>query len=678
MESLNPQQRAAIEHLDGPLLVVAGAGSGKTRVITRKIVHLVREADLPARRIAAVTFTNKAAREMQQRIGQLLPKNERRGLRVATFHTLGLTLLKESADLMGYRPGFSILDPRDGAALIQSLVQEAGYRDVDAEAVRRRISSWKNDLRGPDTMDPSEFTEPWEEALPALYARYQDHLRAYNAVDFDDLIRLPVDLLGNHDGVRARWRGRLRYLLVDEYQDTNLSQYALMHWLVGPNGAFTAVGDDDQSVYTWRGARPENLARLKADHPRLTIIKLEQNYRSQRRILRAANHVIANNPHVVEKRLWSELGEGEPIRILQCKDSEDEADRVVGALLRHRFQNAGAYRDYAILYRGNFQSKTFEKALRTHRIPYFVSGGTAFFDRNEIRDLVAYFRLLANTEDDAALLRIINTPRRELGPTTVERLGHYAQRRGVSLLVACFELGLKHQLPERAAVRLEQFAEWLVARADEAHRGDPVTTLERVIEEIDYPDYLTQMSHDSRAAERSLGYVHELVAWLRQRLERSETELSVVDLAQYLVLMGILDREEDAGRQDAVNLMTLHGAKGLEFPHVYLVGLEEESLPHHEAEREGRLEEERRLFYVGMTRARQTLTLTWSRTRQRAGERVNREPSRFLDELPEREIEREGGPEVDPVAKRERGRAQLANLKAILNSPAEPQDGADG
>jgi ATP-dependent DNA helicase Rep len=392
--------------------VLAGAGSGKTRVITHKLAYLIRDCGIAARHIAAVTFTNKAAREMKQRVGGLLHGKESSGLIVSTFHTLGLNILKREHARLGYRPGFSIFDAQDSTALLRELWQQAA-NDSSVEQVQVRISHWKNGLLSPEAA-LAQAQDEGELAAARVFALYQQHLRAYNAVDFDDLIRYPVQLLQEHRAVLETWEHRIRYLLVDEYQDTNASQYQLVKLLMGRRGALTVVGDDDQSVYAWRGARPENLRLLAEDFPKLKVIKLEQNYRSTRRILRAANHLIARNPHVFEKRLWSELGEGDPIRVLHCRDEEHEAERVVSELLHYQLRHRASLRDYAILYRGNYQARVFERVLREHRIPYFLSGGTSFFERVEIKDIMAYLRLLVNHDDDNAFLRIINTPRREI------------------------------------------------------------------------------------------------------------------------------------------------------------------------------------------------------------------------------------------------------------------------
>ncbi len=667
-DALNPPQREAVRYVDGPLLVLAGAGSGKTRVITRKIAHLIGECGIPARYVAAVTFTNKAAREMKARVGKLLQGRDGRGLTVSTFHTLGLNILRREHATLGYKPGFSIFDAQDAATLIRELLRkEHGGEDGVADSQQWRISAWKNDLCSPERA-LAVAADELEAASARLYDQYQQHLRAYNAVDFDDLILLPVKLFRNHDDALERWRGRIRYLLVDEYQDTNASQYELVRQLVGLRGALTVVGDDDQSIYAWRGARPENLARLKDDFPGLKLIKLEQNYRSSGRILGAANQLIANNPHVFEKRLWSELGPGEPLRVLACRDEQHEAQRVVSEILHHRFQHRSELGEHAILYRGNHQSRLFEKVLREHNLAYFLSGGSSFFERGEVKDIMAYLRLLANSDDDAAFLRIVNTPRREIGPSTLEKLGRYATQRGIGLLPACQEFGLGEVLGQRPRERLRAFADWVLHWARQVDGPEPLRAVKDMVRELDYETWLYDTAANERAAERRWENVGELLTWLGRLCADESRGSSLAELVAHLSLMDILERqEEDGGDADRVQLMTLHAAKGLEFPHVYLVGMEEELLPHRTSIEQDDIEEERRLAYVGITRAQHSLKLSYASRRKRYGELIDCQPSRFLEELPQQYLEWEGrGDPVPAEKKKQRGQAHLANLRGML------------
>ncbi|NIP72501.1 MAG: UvrD-helicase domain-containing protein, partial [Gammaproteobacteria bacterium] len=458
-----------------------------------------------------------------------------------------------------------------------------------------------------------------------------------------------------------------RYLLVDEYQDTNACQYHLVRLLVGARGGLSVVGDDDQSIYAWRGAQPENLALLARDFPGLEVIKLEENYRSMGRILHAANALVANNTHLYEKRLWCRLGPGEPLRAMECRNGEHEAERVVSQLLAHRVRHNNQYRDYAILYRGNHQSRPFERRLREHRIPYHLSGGTSFFERTEIKDLMAYLRLLVNPDDDAAFLRAANTPRRGIGPGTMERLTGFARARGQSLMDACLDEALGKELSVRASSNLSRFACWLVDAGDRAQRGDALAVIGELVKEIDYEGWLRDQGPDPQSAERRLENVRELIGWVGRLLARGDKEATLGGaLAQMALLDGLEREDDDTG--DAVHLMTLHAAKGLEFDYVYLAGMEEELLPHRNSIEES-LEEERRLCYVGITRARKGLTFSFAAQRRRYGEMRSCEPSRFLGELPQNDLTWEGRAPGDPEERKAQGRAHLAHLRNMLAEP---------
>jgi ATP-dependent DNA helicase Rep len=665
MHGLNPRQLEAVRHVGSPLLVIAGAGSGKTRVITHKIAFLIGECGIPARAISALTFTNKAAREMKARVGRLLKGRDGHGLTVSTFHTFGLNLLRREAKAAGLRPGFSLFDPEDGETLLKGHLSDAGLLEaISPGAALARISGWKNDLIDPRTA-ASRAEDDYEADLARLYIDYERSLAAYNAVDFDDLIGRPVRLLRDDSGIRERWQQRVRHLLVDEYQDTNGAQYELVRLLVGVRGAFTVVGDDDQSIYAWRGARPENLARLREDFPTLKVVMLEQNYRSSGRILKLANGLIANNPHLFDKRLWSELGPGAPARVLTCRDDTHEAERVAGEILHGVVTQGRKHGDYAILYRGNHQARPFEKALRAHNIPYFLSGGQSFFARGEIKDVMAYLRLLANPDDDAAFLRVVNVPRREIGPTTLQKLSAAAANRGVSLLTACTDLGLAAHLGERPRQRLAGFADWIKAHAQDVDK-DPVAAVRRLLDSMDYAGWVKDNASSLGVAERRLENVDDLINWIEALNKGSLQEGTLGEMVAHLSLMDILERQDEEEGGDRVHLMTLHAAKGLEFPHVFLVGMEEDLLPHHSSIEAETIEEERRLCYVGITRARNTLTFTRARHRRRYGETVSCQPSRFLDELPDGELDKVDQRPADPEEQRARGKAHLSALKAML------------
>ncbi|VAW54630.1 ATP-dependent DNA helicase Rep [hydrothermal vent metagenome] len=616
--------------------------------------------------IAALTFTNKAAREMKSRVKTLLGRGETRGLIVSTFHNLGLRILGLEHKHLGYKSGFSVFDSTDVLVLIKGLYTSESLSNVDdAEEARWAISRWKNDFVSPEqAIANAENDLDIKHAM--LYSRYQRQLKAYNAFDFDDLILQPVLLFQQHPDVLTKWQNRIHYLLVDEYQDTNASQYQLVTLLLSNHGRLTAVGDDDQSVYSWRGARPENLMLLNEDYPKLKLIKLEQNYRSTSRILKCANHLIQNNPHTFEKQLWSDLGMGENIRIIECPGADGEAERVIVELNTHKFQKRSKLGDYAILYRGNHQSRLFEKYLREMQIPYVVSGGTSFFERPEVKDIMGYLRLLANQDDDTAFLRIINTPRREIGGNTLEKLGEYANARDVSLFEACFEMGLSTILNERSVNKLQNFTNWINLLSDNAERGDPVEVVKDLIKDIGYQDWLEEQCSEIKTAEKRMENVHELTDWLA-RLYKDEKGKNLGELVAHMSLMDILERNKEEAKEDAVSLMTLHAAKGLEFPYVFMVGVEEESLPHRNSIMEENIDEERRLAYVGITRAQKELTITYAKKRRRYGEDIDCEPSRFLSELPKEDIDWEGGGhEVDKVAAKERGRNHLAALKDML------------
>jgi len=664
MSGLNPAQQAAVRYLDGPLLVLAGAGSGKTRVITHKIAHLIREARMAPTHIMAVTFTNKAAREMKERVGQLLKGTDSRGLTVCTFHNLGLNILRREHRHVGLKRGFTILDEQDTESLVKELLHANG-EDEAVSQLRWRISRWKSAMLSPEQALTAAETELDAKAAHR-YAEYQRALRAYNAVDFDDLLLLPVQLFRDQPEVLDAWQNRTRYLLVDEYQDTDHTQYELVRRLVGVRGALTVVGDDDQSIYAWRGANPQNLAQLQDDFPRLKVIKLEQNYRSVASILEAANALISHNPHVFEKRLWSALGAGDPIRVIACKDEEHESARVVSEILHYRFRG-GSYGDVAILYRGNHQARELEKALRQHDIPYFLSGGTSFFSRTEVKDAMAYLRLLANPEDDAAFLRVINVPRREIGPTTLERLGNYANQRHRGLLPACEDLGLAEHVDARRLDRLREFSRWIAGYTRCAHNDGTSAALEALLIEIDYLDWLRSRSSSEGIAQRRWENVMDLLGWLKRLEEKEIGQGEPGDLVNHLTLMDILERQEEETGGERVHLMTLHAAKGLEFPVVFLVGMEEELLPHRTSIEEDNIEEERRLAYVGITRARRQLTLSFARRRRRYGDWIGCSPSRFLDELPHELLTREdGSAPTSPEEKQERGKSHLAAMRAML------------
>ncbi|MFZ9643108.1 MAG: UvrD-helicase domain-containing protein [Candidatus Methylopumilus sp.] len=663
LNTLNAPQREAVKYLDGPLLVLAGAGSGKTRVITQKIAYLIQSCGFAPKEIAAITFTNKAAREMQERVSQLLAGVNTKGLTIATFHSLGMQILRQEAEVLGYKKQFSILDSSDSYKILSDILAT-----TDKQLLRKtqwQISSWKNAFLTPDQAKATA-DEDLTVAAAKVYQIYQQTLKAYQAVDFDDLIKLPVELFEQHPAVLNKWQHKLKYLLIDEYQDTNACQYKLVKLLTGAEGNFTAVGDDDQAIYGWRGADVENLRQLTQDFTRLKVIKLEQNYRSTVRILRAANQVISNNPKLFEKKLWSELGMGDLIQVSAARDDEHEAESVVMKLMAHKFENRTTYADYAILYRGNHQARIFEQHLRNHKIPYTISGGQSFFDKAEIKDLVSYLRLIANEDDDPAFIRAATTPKKGIGNTTLERLGEYASLHKISLFAAAFEGEFQRELGGRQLDDLLTFCQYINKLQERASKDTAGEVLNEMLTAIQYESFLYD-SEEPRSAEAKWKNVLDFVAWLTRKGEDQgdgETR-DLLNLTQMVALMSMLEGRED-GEPDAVKLSTLHAAKGLEFGHVFLIGVEEGILPHRESVDTDRIEEERRLMYVGITRAQKSLNISWCKKRKRAGETEICQPSRFIEELPSDDIRHFGNPSADPAASKEHGKERMAQIRAML------------
>jgi ATP-dependent DNA helicase Rep len=676
---LNVPQSEAVMYLDGPCLVLAGAGSGKTRVITQKIAYMIEHCGYDPRTIAALTFTNKAALEMQERIAKLLKQpRQAKQLTVSTFHSLGVKILRQEAAGVGLKDRFSIMDSDDCFALVSDLAITTDKQEV--RRIQNAISLWKNGLVDPE--DAIRDAKDEDEASSGrVYRSYVATLAAYQAVDFDDLIRLPVELFRNNDPIRDKWQRRLRYLLMDEYQDTNTCQYELVKLLVtgiGKKPMFTAVGDDDQAIYAWRGASVENLKTLQTDFPDLRVIKLEQNYRSTTRILQAANAVIGNNPKIFEKALWSEHGLGEPIKVLGMQSDEQEAEQVAIMISADRFQRKSKWSDYAILYRGNHQARVIEQSLRKERIPYTISGGQSFFDKAEIKDIISYLRLIANDGDDPAFIRAVTTPKRGVGMATLEVLGEVSKQWNCSLFEAVFKGGLEAKLADRQLLPLRDFCNFINNLESRASRPGPsgsgenaAEVLDDMMKEINYEHYLYE-NFDDRAAQGKWQNVLEFTNWLKERgkggRDGSGEEKNLLELTQMVALMSMLEGQDE--EQDAVRMSTLHASKGLEYPHVFLVGVEEGILPHKgdpDASVEtiaARIQEERRLMYVGITRAQRTLQVTWCKKRKRAGELVHCDVSRFIKEM-ELDVGEAAPTEAETLTPKER----LANLKALLATP---------
>ena len=664
---LNSHQMAAVHYIDGPLLVLAGAGSGKTRVITQKIGYLINTCGYAAKSVCAVTFTNKAANEMRARIAAFLPAANRRGLKIATFHTLGLSMIKRDAALCDLKKGFSIFDSEDCLQVLRNFLpaNKANERDFILQ-IQQQISRWKNDLLSPELVLQHPPDAPLYAEAALIYPRYQQALKAYNAVDFDDLIKLPVSLLTEHAEVLEYWQNKIRHLLVDEYQDSNTSQYLLVKKLVGVRAHFTVVGDDDQSIYAWRGAKPENLEQLQKDYPQLKVIKLEQNYRSTSRILHAANHLIAHNQHLFEKKLWSELGYGESLRVLSCRDENDEAEQVVTDLISHKMRSRTNYGDYAILYRGNHQSRIFEKVLRHYGIPYHISGGQSWFAKAEVKDVFAYLKLLCNEADDAAFLRVINTPKRGIGDSTLDSLGRYVQTRGISLYAGANHLALGELIAEKPRAALQVFKDWIEEIKKRLAAGSVVEHLRQMVEDSGYEAYIYEQSDSPAKAQKRMDNVWELIEWVG-RLLAKKPDQTLADVVNKLILIDILEQSDEQDTE-TIQLMTLHASKGLEFPYVYLVGMEEDLLPHRVSIDDNQIEEERRLAYVGITRAQKGLCFTLAKQRRRAGEMTDCLPSRFLEELPPDSLEWFGkNTERCEEKSKNLAKSHLAGLKSMLS-----------
>jgi ATP-dependent DNA helicase Rep len=640
--SLNNAQMQAVHHLAGPCLVLAGAGSGKTRVIVHKIARLLN-AGLQPKQIAAITFTNKAAAEMRERSKALVGPRAARDLAVSTFHSLGVRMLRCDGTRIGLKENFSILDSDD----VLGVLRDAGGCTDNALARRWQwtISLWKN--QGLDAAAAEGAAASDDERVAArVMRRFEERLAAFQAVDFDDLIGLPLKLLQRDEEARAKWQAQFHHVLVDEYQDTNAVQYELLKLLVGERALFTAVGDDDQSIYGWRGATIDNLKRLPQEYAHLKVIALEQNYRSTGCILRAANAVIAQNPKLYEKKLWSEFGDGEPVRMIECDSEEHEAERAVARM--QALKGAGAkLSDMAVLYRANHQSRVFEQKLRAAQLPYKVSGGQSFFDRAEIKDLCAWLRLLVNQDDDPAFLRAATTPKRGIGHQTLSSLGEFASKWKTSLFEALFSPSLGALLKGKAIDALHEFGRDVNELEHRARHTsgaeDAKALLLGWLKDIGYEQHLYDGEDSEKLALARWTNVLDFVDWVAKRCGGAiqqdtgtfETEKqTVLQVAQTIsVIISLADRGD---QQDVITLSTLHAAKGLEWPHVALVGINEGVLPFKGGEEEmtaERLEEERRLMYVGITRARTTLVVSTLKRRKRGRETVAGVPSRFIAEM---------------------------------------------
>ena len=641
MRSLNQQQQQAVRYIDGPLLVLAGAGSGKTRVIVEKIAYLIETCGYSASDILAVTFTNKSAKEMKSRVLKRLQNKGSRHLKISTFHTFGLNLLKKHHEFLGYKKNFSLFDESDALGVIDEIASKAFQANKQmAKEIKHQISLWKNNLRAPEAivLDQDNIKQ---KQCHEVYCQYQKNLKAYNVIDLDDLIFMPVQLLIQQPEIQQYWQQKFRYILVDEYQDTNESQYKLLQLLVTARGQFTVVGDDDQSIYAWRGAKPRNLVSLQQDYHNLTVIKLEQNYRSSGRILHVANTLIDHNPHLFSKKLWSKSQYGEPIRIILTADEEDEAQRVASEILSHKLHHNTVFKEYAILIRGNYQAFLLERYFQLYKIPYAISGTNSFFSKMEIKDLLAYCKLIVNPDDDAAFLRIINTPRREIGSATLTHLAHYAHKRDIPLFYAIAEMGLQGYLQQNAIIKLQRFHDFIrayQAKISGAEKSALSAILFNLLEDIHYKNWLKDNTSSSQQADKRFENISQLIGWICNNNDNDTEAFDFSETINRMLLLEIIEREQAEKDDNKVQILTIHAAKGLEYNHIYLMGTEEGILPHQQSIDNDDIEEERRLMYVAITRAKYTLTLTVTKARKKFGEMLTSMPSRFIDELPQDDI----------------------------------------
>jgi len=660
---LNEAQKRAVNHIDTPLLVLAGAGSGKTRVITSKISHLINNCGYDARNILALTFSNKAAREMKERATLELNQQQRKGLTVSTFHSLGREIIKREYKNLNLKKRFSIFIESDSRLLIENIVTDNyGYFDAkELDEIKYCIDKWKNNL-----ITPLQ-AQRVDEFKAGIYQDYQRMLVTYNAVDFNDLIWLPVKLFTTNPEILHKWQHKFRYLLVDEYQDTNLSQYKLIKLLTHLQNRFTVVGDDAQSIYAWRGARPENIQQLKDDFPDLQVIMLEQNYRSTATILNCANKLISHNSGVLEKNLWSELGSGSKIKVVRLNDGHHECEYIASEILDHHLRGSIKWSDFAVLYRGKHQSKLLEKKLLQFNIPYKIYGLTGFFERAEIKDAVAYLKLIINPDDDIAYLRAVNVSRREIGPNTLEKLGKWANKRGISLFDASDEMGLSSILDDKSCVKLAKFKEFIERMRGNCFTDNPITAIRQMYDAIGLDSLIMQSTDSAEVAKKRINNVELLLESL-ERILIKNPDADIVDAVNKLLLIDTLERNKEQENHDEVQLMTLHAAKGLEFDHVYIMGFEEELMPHANSIEAGdnQIAEERRLAYVGLTRAKQFLTLTYASKRKKYGEYVEGEISRFSAELAENCCEYIDVANQKSAINKEQGKAYLAEIYKIL------------
>ena len=670
LNNLNPQQHQAVEYIESPLLVLAGAGSGKTSVIIEKISYLIEQLLYPAKSILAVTFTNKAAKEMQERVKVRLDKNLSKGLVISTFHSLGLRILKRHYSDLGYKNNFTLFDSSDSLTLIADIIyEELQLPKQNAGAIQSKISFWKSALLTPDDVKPQN---DFEEQASFVYKEYQKYLKSYNSFDFDDLIFQAIQLFKNNDTIQKLWSDKFRYILIDEYQDTNESQYQLLRYLTEGKNKFTVVGDDDQSIYAWRGSRPENLKHLQEDFSDLKVIKLEQNYRSTSRILNVANKLIENNSHIFEKKLWSAKDYGEQIKVISLLNEEDEAQFVASDIFFDRVKTSSKNSDYAILIRSNYQAFLLERYMQMHKIPYTISGGISFFSKSEVKDIISYLRLIGNPDDDRAFLRIINTPKREIGSATIHKLGKYSSEHNFSLFNTLYKLNDIEFSKSYTKASLNNFRELIISTQQEIvasiSPSELKTILLKFIDDISYRQWLIDSSSSEKQAEFRYTNTMEVINWITNQLEgESYNGLeSLNSVINKMLLIDILDRDQKKD-EDKVQIITMHASKGLEFKKIYIMGMEEGILPHQQSIEDDSIEDERRLAYVAITRARENLTITMTKYRRKFGEKTTTIPSRFIDELPEVDLYWVGNEKECPEIRKQNSRDNISALKNMFS-----------
>lgn len=639
--SLNSTQKYAIELINGPCLILAGAGSGKTKVIINKIIYLIKYCKIKPSNIIAITFTNKAAHEIKIRLSEHLSVSKIKKMIISTFHSLGLEIIKQETYSLKFDPTFSLFDEKDQLVLLKKIVDKKTKNNIQLlKKLIFMISFWKNKFLTPLQVQLSAKSQ-LERNFSFFYKKYSIYLSESNILDFDDLICIPTLLLKSNKIVQDRWQKKISYILVDEYQDTNNSQYEFIKMLTNIDSNFTLVGDDDQSIYSWRGAKPQNILFLKKDFPNLKIIKMEQNYRSCGRILKAANKLISNNLHYFEKNLFSNLKYGKKIKIIIGRDEENEAEKIANKIIEQCSKNKIKYKDYAILYRGNYQSQIIEKILLKKNIPYNISNNSSFFSRPEIKDLISYLRLIINPHDNNAFAKILNIPQRQIGLITLNKLELFAIEKNISLFEAINDIKIKEILKEKTIIKIKNFVSW-IQKIIKLTYSSPKKILDTIIQDIKYEMWLKKVSKDPKKAETSINNIHTLSRWIKDMLKGNKFEqpMTIVQIVTKMTLRDVIEQQKKTDEiKNQVQLMTLHSSKGLEFSSVFIIGMNEGILPSIKSIDNDNIEEERRLTYVGITRAKEQLFFTYCQNRYKYGEKLKMVPSRFLFELPQEDLQ---------------------------------------